>query len=101
MTERKTREQLQEENAVLRDLLAAIAEAADLPHHADPADESWYNATLQSRADLIAVYADMTGKTGERWETQTFRERAALVRERVSRPLRYKAKTAAAEAERS
>lgn len=84
-----TREQLQAQNIALRDLLAAIAEAADVPYPANPEEEGMYAVALRHRADVIAVYADMKDKTGEQWETETYHIRAQSVREQAARPLYY------------
>lgn len=89
----KTMAQLEAENAALRDLLDAIAAAADVPVPADASNSSRdmlrYRMTLERRIDVIAVYAEMDDACTGDIAVAVLQDRATEVRKETARPLRY------------
>jgi len=78
------------ENAALRELLAVIAEAAEVPLPAHPTDSNMlaYYRALGRRADHIGIYADL----GADISVTALRFRAAGLRELIDdEPLGYEA----------
>lgn len=86
-----TKEQLEAENAALRELLGVIAQAADVPLPADPNDDNMraHYRVSSRRADYIAVYAARIdiGSTGLTF--LSLRARAKALREEIAKPLGY------------
>ncbi len=79
-----TKEQAAAENAALRELLAAIAAAADVPLPADTHDDAmigWYRA-IGRRADFIALLAAIDPETSP----ASLHARAIALREVIDAP---------------
>ena len=91
---------LTEENAALRDLLAAVRAYADVPHPADY-DDRRHEYELERRVDAIAVWAD-----GDQEDMApdvyllVMGDRAKHLREEAARPVRYQVRAEPADATR-
>lgn len=90
---------LTEENAGLRELLAAVSAYAELPRPASH-DNRTYGYELERRADAIAIWAN-----GDREDMApdvyalVIQDRAKHLREEAARPVRYEVRAEPAQAE--
>ena len=91
-----TKQQLEAENAALRELLAAVRAYADVPHPASYDTRNHvYEYELERRLDVIAAWADGDREDmGPLVYVPVLRDRAKHVREEAAKPVRYEVKAA-------